>query len=469
MMIYTMNTILKFTKQLGTIAAALVFANGAFAQDIDVINIDLLGNSSTINPVVHDSVLIFASDAKNDIVINYFNQEFDRLYQLYSVSLKDKKPNGRPKSFLDKSNRPYNQAAVAFDADNKMHITQNTRVESTIKGAPLAIFDYASTADETDGIPSEVKVRYANAGYPTYSQDGNLMIFVSDVPGGEGGTDLYYCEKVNGRWGAITNMGGVINTRGSEMSPFIHPSGKIFFASNGREDSKKLDIYYTYRTSTGFAEPVRFDVKINSMGDDYGFYYSDDEDWGYFTSNRHGKDKIYFFKQKFPTFNDENEYVEENYCYTFFEESAENYDPDMFSFKWTISDGQQHDGLEVDHCFKGPGDYTIALSVLDKTSGEELFTIAEYAMELRRPVQVNIHVPEKIKAGKKVTFTADNKYLTNITPKDYYWNFGNGVKFKGQKANVTFDKKGTYRVKCGTIADEDPSVRICTWIDVTVE
>lgn len=465
-----MKNMLKYRKELASIAGIMLMSLTSVGQNIDVINIELLKNCSTINPVVcGDSVLIFAADAKNDVMVNYLNQDDEHLYQLYMVPLKENMPNGHPKSFMLRSNRPYNQAAVAFDADKKMHITQNTRVESTIKGAPLAIYDYQSVNDKSDGMPSEVKVRYANAGYPTYSKDGNLMIFVSDIPGGEGSTDLYYCVKENGRWGSAHNMGPNVNTYGAETSPFIHPSGKIFFASNGREDSKKLDIYYTYRTADGFAKPIRFDIKINSIGDDYGIYYSDNEDWGYFTSNRHGRDKIYFFKQGFPTFPEENEMQEENYCYTFFEESAENYDPEQFGFKWTISDGSQHSGLEVDHCFKGPGDYMISLNVLDKTTGEELFTIAEYEMSLTRPEQVNIHVPENIKAGKRVTFYADNKNITKFTPETYYWDCGNGVKMKGQKCNVTFSKKGTYRVKCGTIADDDPSERICTWVDVTVE
>jgi len=441
----------------------------SWAQNLDIYEIKLFSGCNTINPVVADSVLYFSSDVKNDFAVNYYDENDDRLYQLYQVNLKNKRPSGRIKTAMKHANRPYSQAAIAFDADGNIHITQNTKELSTIKGAPMAIFDYNSLSDAGDGVMSEIKVNYANAGYPSYSSDGNLMIYASDVAGGKGATDLYYSVKRNGRWSTPRNMGDVINTKGSETSPYIHPSGKIFFASNGREDSKKLDIYYTYRTKDGFAEPVRFDVKINSMGDDYGIYYSDDEEWGYFTSNRHGKEKVYYFEQRFPTFDEENEMQEENYCYTFFEESAENYDPEEFSFKWAISDGKTYSGLEVDHCFAGPGDYTIALSVLDKTTKEELFTIAEYALELRKPEQVNIHVPQNIKAGQKVVFTADADNITKFTPKTYFWDFGNGTKVKGKSGTVTFRKKGTYKVKCGTISDEDNTDRLCTWVEVTVE
>lgn len=455
--------------KVATYILALVLPVMSMAQDVDVYDVDLFRGCDMINPTVSDSVLYFASNTKNSMMVNYYDENDDRLYQLYQVQLKNKRPSGRIRSVMKRSNRPYNQAAVAFDADGKMHVTQNTQDLSTIKGSPLAIFDFASTQDNSDGVPNEIKVKFSNAGYPSYSNDGKFMVFVSDVPGGNGMTDLYYCEKVNGRWSSPKNMGEEINTKGMETTPFVHPSGKIFFASNGRQDSKKFDIYYTFKTRNGFAEPVRFDVKINSMGDDYGIFYSDDEEWGYFTSNRHGKEKIYYFEQKFPTFNEENEMQEENYCYTFYEESAESYDPEEFSLRWSISDGKSYEGLEVDHCFQGPGDYHISLSVLDKTTKEELFAIAEYSLELRKPEQVNIHIPEKIKAGQRVVFTADADNITAFKPKTYFWDFGNGTKIKGAKGSVTFKKKGTYKVRCGTISDEDATVRLCTWVMVTVD
>ncbi len=450
--------------------SALAVSVVAEAQNVEVTPLNFFSHGSQVCPFVVDSTLYFSSNVKTNITVNYYDESDNRLFQLFKVPLKNSFPAGSPKPAMKRHNRPYNQSAITFDAEGKIHITQNTKEQSTIQGAPLAIFDYRSLNDRTDGIESETRVRFANAGYPAYSPDGNLMVFVSDAPGGRGQTDLYYCEKRNGRWTMPRSMGDAINTTGAETTPFIHPSGKIFFASNGRSDSKKLDIYYTFRNDDGkFAEPVRFDISINSIGDDFGFYYSDDEEWGFFTSNRHGRDKIYYFKQLFPHFDEENEMVEENYCYTFFEESAENYDPAEFGFKWVISDGHQYNGLEIDHCFAGPGDYNIALNVLDKTSGEELFTIADYDMELRKPEQVNIHVPENIQRGKDVVFTADDKNITAFTPTTYYWDFGNGVQMKGQTVKVKFKKSGTYRVRCGTIADEDWTVKLCTWVYVTVE
>lgn len=452
---------------LSTVAA--VAATYASAQRIMISPVPIFGNASVINPVVCDSVLYFASDKKNDVLVNYFNANGDRLYQLYKVPLHHKQPYGEPQSYFTYSNRPYNQIAITFDAAKKAYVTQNDANQPTRNGDALGIFEYGSPALTNDGYPVMQMPKGSNAAYPSYSPDGKLMVFASDMPGGEGQSDLYYRELIDGQWTRPQNMGSNVNTRGAEITPFIHPSGKIFFASNGRSDSRKLDIYYTFKTPDGFAKPVRFDIVVNSIGDDYGIYISDNEEWGFITSNRHGIDQLYYFCQEFPVFPDADEMIIENYCFTFFESSAENYDPSEFGFRWTFSDGFVADGLETDHCFDGPGDYHISLSVLDKTSGEELFTIAEYDMPLVRPHQININFPEEIFAGESVIFSADPSLITDFTPTTYYWDFGRGLRVKGKSAAVTFDKPGTYRVKCGTIADEDPDIKLCTWVDIEVK
>lgn len=455
-------------RKIATMIATMAMSATAIGQSITVSPIGLMEGCSTINPIVVDNKLYFASDKKNDFLVNYFDNDGHRLYQLYQVELKDELPVGEPKRIFVNGNRPYSQTAVSFDAEGRMHVTQSNTSATTSKGAPLAIFDYNGPSDMSDGIPN-IKYKDANAAYPSYSRDGDFMVFASDAKNGYGSADLYYCEKKNGQWTEPINMGGIVNTRGAETSPFIHPSGKIFFASNGRADSKKLDIYYTYRVGNDFAEPIRYDIKINSIGDDYGIFIDDNEDWGYFVSNRHGKDRLYMFKQDFPEFLEESEMVTENYCYTFFEETVENYDKDMFSFRWDVDDGFEAEAYEADHCFAGPGDYYITLSVLDKTTGEEMFTIAEYPLHIERPEQINIHIPERIAVGETVEFSADSKNISKFQPTNYYWDFEGVYRTKGSNVKVKFEKEGTFRVRCGTIAEEDNSVRICTYTFITVE
>lgn len=436
--------------------------------------LNLVGSASALNPVIKDSTLYFSSNKKNEVLINHLNEEDDsHLYQIYSVPLRNKRPFGTPKPFMEGPQRPYNQVGINFDKNNKIIITQNNLEEKSNRGAVLGIYEYSSPTQTNNGSMIMWQPKGRSIAYPTFSEDGKLMIFTSDMSGGEGSADLYYCEWKDGGWTRPLNMGSAINTPKVETSPYIHPSGKIFFASNGRSDSRRLDIYYCFRTNDGFTEPVKYDGIINSTADDYGIYISDDEKWGYFTSTRHGYDHIYFFRNNFPQFPEATEWEEESYCYEFYEESVESYDPEQFSFKWSVSDGTQRIGTTIDHCFAGPGSYTVALSVLDKTSGEEMFNLAEFPLELVKPEQININGKRTVLRGETITYDADSKNISKFTPSEvYYWivTSPTGVmKVKGPSVTVDFNEKGEYNIKCGTINVENPEEKLATYITINIQ
>ncbi len=45
-----------------------------------------------------------------------------------------------------------------------------------------------------------------NMGQPSISADGKFLYFASDMPGGQGGSDIWFCESVNGEWSAPVNL-----------------------------------------------------------------------------------------------------------------------------------------------------------------------------------------------------------------------------------------------------------------------
>ncbi len=443
--------------------------------------VHILSGQNVINPYVADSVLYFAADVKSEFVKTHLDANGNKLFHLYKMKLRNGKPYGSMTPVLTED-MTTNQVSITrsgcdflvtknnTNANADFFVTQNNADATNSDGANLlGIFQadpYLTRSEQVMRQPNN-----SNIAFPSVSPDGKMMIFVSDMPGGEGSSDLYMCERESmyGHWSNPVNLGTTINTRGSETSPFIHPSGKIFFASNGRSDSRKLDIYYTYRTKNGFATPVRYDSNVNGNADDYGIYLSDDEEWGYIASNRYGRDVLFYFHLGFPSFPEVTEFVEDNFCYTLYEGSTDNYDPSMFTFRWDVSDGFTAYGAEVDHCFAGAGDYIVSLSVLDKTSGEELFSIAEFPLSLHATEQVKIIAPHTVKQGQEVTFEASGEYITTFTPKAFYWDFGKLGKEKGVRVTKKFNKKGSYMVRCGTIAVEDKNTRLCTWIEIKVE
>lgn len=444
-------------------------------KEIEVRMLNLVGGTAaTLNPVMKDSILYFSTNKKNEVLVNHLNEEDgSHLYQIYSVPIRNGKPYGTPKPFMAGPQRPFNQVAIAFDADGKLIVTQNNIEVKSNRGAVLGLYEYSSPSQTNNGSLYVWQPKGRSMAYPTFSEDGKLMIFTSDMSGGEGSADLYYCELKDGSWTRPVNMGSVINTPGVETSPYIHSSGKIFFSSNGRSDSRKLDLYYCFRTEDGFTEPVRYDGILNSTADDYGVFISDDEKWGYFTSTRHGYEHIYYFRNNFPEFPDANEWEEESYCYEFYEESVESYDPNEFSFKWRVSDGTERIGMTIDHCFAGPGEYTVTLSVLDKTSGEEMFNLAEFPLELVKPEQININGKKTVLRGETITYSADSKNISKFTPSEvYYWVVSSpdgDMRVKGPSVTVDFSDRGEYTIKCGTINVEDSSEKLATYIKVTID
>lgn len=143
-------------------------------------------------------------------------------------------------------------------------------------------------------------------GQPTLSADDNTMYFVSDMPGGIGGHDLWMSvyNKETSAWGPPVNLGSGVNTTGDEMFPVIAPNGKLYYSSNGRPGMGGLDIFSTSNEGGAWSEPVNLMSPVNSSGDDFSMFW-ETKTTGYLSSNREGgqgQDDIYTFEVPPPVF-----------------------------------------------------------------------------------------------------------------------------------------------------------------------
>nr|WP_321452905.1 OmpA family protein [uncultured Carboxylicivirga sp.] len=136
--------------------------------------------------------------------------------------------------------------------------------------------------------------------HPAISPDGNTLYFVSDMPGGEGGKDIWKATKGGeSGWGEPVNMGNVINTPGDEMFPYVRDDGSLYFASNGHVGYGGLDIYRAvFDEEAGYYRVSNLGKPINSEGDDFGIVFKGMEEEGLLSSSRgssKGVDNIYSF------------------------------------------------------------------------------------------------------------------------------------------------------------------------------
>jgi outer membrane protein OmpA-like peptidoglycan-associated protein/tetratricopeptide (TPR) repeat protein len=126
-----------------------------------------------------------------------------------------------------------------------------------------------------------------NCAHPAISADGKTLYFASDMGGGQGGMDLYYCKKdAGGAWGSPINLGEKVNTKGNELFPSITEDNILYFASNGHEGLGGLDIYETKIRDDKAGKVYNMGKPVNSEHDDFAYNLNADGKKGFLSSNR---------------------------------------------------------------------------------------------------------------------------------------------------------------------------------------
>lgn len=129
-----------------------------------------------------------------------------------------------------------------------------------------------------------------NCWSPCITADGLTLYFSSDMPGGQGGMDLWMIKRKNNNasWGDPINLGKNINTAGDEVYPYLSVGNDtLYFSSNGLPGMGGLDIFMAVRKGDSWDTPVNMKYPINSSNDDFGIIFQNSKK-GYFSSNRPG-------------------------------------------------------------------------------------------------------------------------------------------------------------------------------------
>ena len=123
---------------------------------------------------------------------------------------------------------------------------------------------------------------------PCVSSDGKELYFVSRR---SGQADIY-CAKRNadGTWGEPQNVGEPINTKGTEMAPFLHPDGHtLYFSSDKHIGMGGFDLFMSRRGEDGqWQKPVNLGFPINTSGDEINFFVAADGKTAFISSQREG-------------------------------------------------------------------------------------------------------------------------------------------------------------------------------------
>ncbi len=256
------------------------------------------------SPLYINNGIAFTSDRSSGI--NPLKQKSGwtgRDYQRIYFSSKDTEGNySAPINFSKKLNDLNKHCGpVSFTKDKKKVIfTRTGQVLGKNKSYNIQLY----SAESDDGKKwKNIKLlsicnKEHNYMHPAISPDGKKLFFISDRPGGIGGTDVYMTEQKGDGWGRVQNLGPIINTPANEAFPFFHESGKLFFCSKGHLSFGGFDILFSNKKDDGFwQKPVNVGKPINSSYDDISIFLNESMDSGAFSSSRDGgDDDIYFFK-----------------------------------------------------------------------------------------------------------------------------------------------------------------------------
>lgn len=207
----------------------------------------------------------------------------------------------RPEPVEGELNTEFDEGIVAFSPDAQtMYLTKARRELN----APTSVEIYTSTrSDAKWSAPVKFEITadtLSTFGHPAVSPDGEYLYFVSDMPGGYGGKDIWRIS-LKERQGSLVNLGPDINTEGNDDFPYVRSDGSLYFSSDGHPGMGGLDIFRA--SAVGDPADLRWEVEnmgfpINSAGDDFGITFGKGED-GFFSSNRgdaRGYDHIYSFE-----------------------------------------------------------------------------------------------------------------------------------------------------------------------------
>lgn len=216
---------------------------------------------------------------------------------------KDDKGKWRPVEPLQGSvNTAYDEGAATISPDGQTMYLTFCSVDAEY---PRYAEIYSSSRSEaTWSKPQKVEISadtLSSYAHPAVSPDGKWLYFVSDMPGGIGGLDIWRAQMDGHGIGAIENLGEPINTPGNEMFPTFRYNGDLYFSSDGHPGMGGLDIFIAHPdTISGKWSLEILPSPVNSSGDDFGMTFEGVHNRGYFSSNRkngRGWDHIYSFEK----------------------------------------------------------------------------------------------------------------------------------------------------------------------------
>ena len=279
-------------------------------KNFELKNLAINSEYSEFSPMFLDSNQVVFASAKDSSFFNTRRYKWNDqpFLDLYVAKINEESQDLKDAIKFSKNiNTKYHEASVTFSPDNStMYFTRNNygkKLKRDKNGVNhLKIYVSQKIDGEwTDAEEVPFNSDEYSTGHPALSPDGKQLYFVSDMPGSIGQTDIFVVDVQNGNtFSEPRNLGPEINTERKEMFPFINDK-KLYFSSDGHIGLGGLDVYESaYTAEEGFQEVRNVGQPVNSKLDDFSYIVNEENQQGYFASNRangKGDDDIYSFKR----------------------------------------------------------------------------------------------------------------------------------------------------------------------------
>lgn len=265
--------------------------------------------STAFSQIPYGDGIMFTADKisfKNSTTANWTGRSYLDIY----FSQKDH--NGKwlsPMLLKGNVNGQYHEGPACFTKEgNVVYFTRSNYAKKKLAKSSksennLQLFRAELVGDKWTNVTSmPFNSDEYSCGHPSLSPDDKTLYFISDMPGGAGGTDIYKTTFDGTAWSKPENLGNVINTSGNEMFPYIHSDGTFYFSSDAHNNLGGLDVFMSSYDGKKWLQVENLNYPLNTSKDDFAFVLNPDNKTGYVSSNRGEGDKIYEITKNEPTF-----------------------------------------------------------------------------------------------------------------------------------------------------------------------
>lgn len=268
------------------------FSKNADAYKLDTVPFNSSNDDFSAITFMGDKVVFASTKTKSSWIARRHGWTGNNYCHMFMTERNSTGGYEKPVVFLEDFATKYNDGPFCSSKDGQnIFFTRNStsKSEKSLDGSQkLRIFQATVYKGDIQSLMDlKVNSNEYNCAHPAISADGKTLYFSSDMGGGKGGMDIWYCKlDAGGAWTPPTNLGDKVNTPGNEVFPSVTPEGILYFASDGHGGLGGLDVFEVKIKDDKAGKVYNMGKPVNSEHDDFAYNLNEDGKKGFLSSNR---------------------------------------------------------------------------------------------------------------------------------------------------------------------------------------